>query len=105
MGTGENHLEGLTIDKANYVIFIDKETFDTNKMDMNFDLKMSVEGQKSTIQTKSVVTFTEINHLDTIDALKAVLIMLQLLKIKPMRKPVVDFPSSIGFNYWRILYH
>lgn len=67
MGTGENPLEGLTIDKANYVINIDKETFDTNKMDVNFDLKMSVEGQESTIQTKSVVTYTEINHLDTID--------------------------------------
>ena len=67
LGTGENPLEGLTIDKANYVIHIDKETFDTNKMDMNFDLKMSVEGQESTIQTKSVVTYTEINHLDTID--------------------------------------
>ncbi|KOS67819.1 hypothetical protein AEA09_04120 [Lysinibacillus contaminans] len=67
LGTGENPLEGLTIDKANYVIHIDKETFDTNKIDMNFDLKMSVEGQESTIQTKSVVTYTEINHLDTID--------------------------------------
>lgn len=67
LGTAENPLDDLTIDKANYVLSIDKKTFDTNKMDMNFDLKMSIEGQASTIQTKSVVTYTDINHLDTID--------------------------------------
>ena len=67
LGTGQNPLDGLTIDKANYVIFIDKETFDTNKMNMNFDLKMSIEGQEATIQTKSEVTYTEINNLDKID--------------------------------------
>lgn len=67
LGTGQNPLDGLTIEKVNYVIYIDKETFDTNKLDMNFDLKMSIEGQEATIQTKSVVTYTEINNLDSID--------------------------------------
>lgn len=67
LGTGQNPLDDLTIDKANYVIYIDKETFDTNKMNMNFDLKMSIEGQEATIQTKSKVTYTEINNLDKID--------------------------------------
>lgn len=67
LGTNDNPLTDLTIDQANYTILIDKETFDTNKIDINFDLKMNMEGQASTIKTKSVVTYTEINHLDTID--------------------------------------
>ncbi|MFJ7738694.1 DUF6612 family protein [Lysinibacillus sp. NPDC097287] len=67
LGTSENPLGDLSIEKANYVIYIDKETFDTNKMDMEFDLIMSVEGQEAAIQTKSVVTYTEINNLDSID--------------------------------------
>ncbi len=67
MGLEENPLDQLTIEKINYVLHIDKETFDTNKMDMNFDLKMAVEGDELLINTKSVVTYTEFNHLKTID--------------------------------------
>ncbi|MFJ7950164.1 DUF6612 family protein [Lysinibacillus sp. NPDC096418] len=67
IGAGNNPLDGLSIDKANYVIYIDKETFDTNKMDMEFDLIMKVEGQEVSIQTKSVVTYSEINNIDSID--------------------------------------
>ncbi|UZM98567.1 hypothetical protein OL548_29115 [Lysinibacillus sp. MHQ-1] len=44
-----------------------KKTFDTNKMDMNFDLKMAVEGDELLMNTKSVVTYTDFNHLKTID--------------------------------------
>lgn len=67
MGLEENPLDQLTIEKINYVLHIDKETFDTNKMDMNFDLKMAVEGDELLMNTKSVVTYTEFNHLKTID--------------------------------------
>lgn len=67
LGLEENPLADLTIDQVNYVIYIDKKTFDTNKMDMNFDLKMSVEGEELTMSTTSVITYTHINHLDTID--------------------------------------
>lgn len=67
MGLEENPLDQLTIEKINYVLHIDKETFDTNKMDMNFDLKMAVEGDELIMNTKSVVTYTEFNHLKTID--------------------------------------
>jgi len=56
MGLEENPMDQLTIEKINYVLHIDKETFDTKKMDMNFDLKMAVE-----------VTYTDFNHLKTID--------------------------------------
>ncbi|MFL1996563.1 DUF6612 family protein [Lysinibacillus irui] len=67
IGLEENPLDQLTIEKINYVLYIDKETFDTNKMDMNFDLKMAVEGDELVMNTKSVVTYTEFNHLKTID--------------------------------------
>lgn len=67
LGTNENPLTNLAIDQANYTIIIDKETFDTNKIDMNFNLKINMEGQESTIKTKTLVTYSEINHLDTID--------------------------------------
>ncbi|KOY81114.1 DUF6612 family protein [Lysinibacillus macroides] len=67
MELGENPLDGLTIDQINYVLYIDKDTFDTNKMDMKFDLKMNVEGQELTMNTKSVITYTEFDHLKTID--------------------------------------
>jgi len=67
MGLEENPMDQLTIEKINYVLHIDKETFDTKKMDMNFDLKMAVEGDELLMNTKSVVTYTDFNHLKTID--------------------------------------
>jgi len=67
MGLEENPMDQLTIEKINYVLHIDKETYDTNKMDMNFDLKMAVEGDELLMNTKSVVTYTDFNHLKTID--------------------------------------
>lgn len=67
MGLEENPMDQLTIEKINYVLHIDKETFDTKKMDMNFDLKTAVEGDELLMNTKSVVTYTDFNHLKTID--------------------------------------
>ncbi|MET4561787.1 hypothetical protein ABIA69_002957 [Lysinibacillus parviboronicapiens] len=67
LGLEENPLDNLTIDQVNYVLYIDKETFDTTKMDMNFDFKMKVEGEELAMTTKSVVTYSEFNHLKTID--------------------------------------
>ena len=59
------------------MLHIDKETFDTNKMDMNFDLKMAVEGDELLMNTKSVVTYTEFNHLKQSIFPKALLITLK----------------------------
>ncbi|KOP72549.1 hypothetical protein AMS59_16660 [Lysinibacillus sp. FJAT-14745] len=73
MGIEENPLNKLTIDKIHYTLQIDKKTFDTNKMDMNFDLKMKVEDQELSMKTKSVVTYTDFNHLKSIDIPKEVI--------------------------------
>ncbi|MGE7091074.1 DUF6612 family protein [Lysinibacillus sp. NPDC048646] len=67
LGLEENPLDNLTIDKVNCVLHIDKETFDTTKIDMNFDFKMKVEGAELAMTKKSVITYTEFNHLKTID--------------------------------------
>ena len=67
MGLEENPLDNLTIDKIHYVLEVDKKTFDTTKMDMDFDLKMKVEDQELSMKTKSAVTYTDFNHLKTID--------------------------------------
>ncbi|MGE7688063.1 DUF6612 family protein [Lysinibacillus sp. NPDC097214] len=67
MGLENNPLDNLTIDKIHYILQIDKKTFDTNKMDMNFDLKIKIEDQELSTKTKSVVTYTDFNHLKTID--------------------------------------
>lgn len=63
----ENPLDNLTIDKMNYVLYIDKETFDTNKIDVKMDLKIKVEDEELSTKTKTVITYTEFNHLKTID--------------------------------------
>jgi len=63
----ENPLDNLTIDKMNYVIYIDKETFDTNKIDVIMDMKIKVEDEELSTKTKTVITYTEFNHLKTID--------------------------------------
>ncbi|KOS60424.1 MULTISPECIES: DUF6612 family protein [Lysinibacillus] len=63
----ENPLDNLTINKMDYVLYIDKETFDTNKIDVNMDLKIKVEDEEFSSKTKTVVTYTEFNNLKTID--------------------------------------
>ncbi|MFE3576255.1 DUF6612 family protein [Lysinibacillus sp. NPDC059133] len=63
----ENPLDNLTINKMDYVLYIDKETFDTNKIDVNMDLKIKVEDEEFSSKTKTVVTYTDFNNLKTID--------------------------------------
>lgn len=59
-------LEGITFEDAKYVITIDKKTFDTVKMDMDFIMNMDVMGQQSKVDTKSTVTYSEFDNVDTI---------------------------------------
>nr|WP_264988154.1 DUF6612 family protein [Lysinibacillus sp. KH24] len=67
VGLGENPLDQLQIDKIHYIVYIDKKTFDTTKMNMDFDLKMDIEGETLAMTTASVITYTAFNHLKTID--------------------------------------
>lgn len=59
-------LDAMTIEKANYVLTIDKKTFDTNKIDVDFDFNMTIEGEKASIVSKSIITYTSINNISEI---------------------------------------
>jgi len=69
----ENPLDNLTINKMDYVLYIDKKTFDTNKIDVNMDLKIKVENEEFSSKTKTVVTYTDFNNLKTIDIPKEII--------------------------------
>ncbi|MGE7693088.1 DUF6612 family protein [Lysinibacillus sp. NPDC094177] len=69
----ENPLDNLTINKMDYVLYIDKETFDTNKIDVNMDLKIKVENEEFSSKMKTVVTYTDFNNLKTIDIPKEII--------------------------------
>ncbi|MGE7673995.1 DUF6612 family protein [Lysinibacillus sp. NPDC094403] len=69
----ENPLDNLTINKMDYVLYIDKETFDTNKIDVNMDLKIKVEKEEFSSKMKTVVTYTDFNNLKTIDIPKEII--------------------------------
>lgn len=64
--TPNTPLTDLTIEHANYTIVLNKKTFDTNKLDMHFALLMNMEGQTSKMDSKTEVTYTNVNHLETI---------------------------------------
>ncbi|MGE8036438.1 hypothetical protein B1B04_19790 [Lysinibacillus sp. KCTC 33748] len=69
----ENPLDNLMINKMNYVLYIDKETFDTNKIEVDMDLKIKVADEELSSKSKSVVTYTDFNSLKTIDIPKEII--------------------------------
>lgn len=69
----ENPLDNLTINKMDYVLYIDKETFDTKKIDVDMDLKIKVEDEEFSSKMKTVVTYTDFNNLKTIDIPKEII--------------------------------
>lgn len=60
-------LETMSFEDALYKITIDKETFDTTKFDMDFVMKMDVEGQSTTVDTKSSITFSNFDAVEAIN--------------------------------------
>ncbi len=69
----ENLLDNLTINNMDYVLYIDKESFDTKKIDVNMDLKITVDNEEVSSKTKTVVTYTDFNNLKTIDIPKEII--------------------------------
>lgn len=65
--------DGIKFEDAKYIITIDKETFDTTKMDMDFVMTMDVEGVTSKVDTKSTIIYSDFNAVDTITIPQAVL--------------------------------
>lgn len=66
-------LETMSFEDAVYTLTIDKETFETTKVDMDFVMKMAMEGQVSTIDTTSSSVFSNFNAVEPISVPKEVI--------------------------------
>lgn len=70
---GEELLKGLNIEKVNYEIFIDKETFNTTALNMVMDMTMAVEGEKMKLSQDLKSIFSNYNKVEPIKVPQEVL--------------------------------
>ena len=66
MGAGEEIQMDFAINSVNYLIHIDKETFQTNKLDVVIDMDMEVDGEKMNIQQDVKSNFSDFNEVEEI---------------------------------------
>ncbi|MDI2585970.1 hypothetical protein OR571_02185 [Psychrobacillus sp. NEAU-3TGS] len=66
MGMGEEIQMDFDIHSVNYLIHIDKETFQTNKLDVVFDMDMDIDGEKMNIVQDVKSTFSGFNEVEEI---------------------------------------
>ena len=66
MGMGEEVQMDFDIHSVNYLIHIDKETFQTNKLDVVFDMDMDIDGEKMNIVQDVKSTFSGFNEVEEI---------------------------------------
>ena len=62
----EQILKDLNIEKVNYEIFIDKETFNTNALNMVMDMTMPVEGEEMKLSQNLKSVFSKYNEVEPI---------------------------------------
>jgi len=62
----EISFEGINIKDANYIITVDKETFNITKIVMDFVMSMDVDGVLADVNTSSTTTYSNFNAVDTI---------------------------------------
>lgn len=65
-GEAQEILDGMTIHKIYYEIFIDKETFQPNTINMTMDFDMEMEGESVNIQSDMQAEYSNFNGIDTI---------------------------------------
>lgn len=58
--------ENMSFDNVNYVITIDKETFDIHKMDTIVDMTLEMEGESVTVSTDAKIAFNNFNGVEDI---------------------------------------
>ncbi|MFJ8237742.1 DUF6612 family protein [Ureibacillus sp. NPDC094379] len=68
LGTTEEQqlFESMKFDKVNYVITINKETFDITAMDMVLDFTIDMEGESMSISNDTKVAFNNFNGVEAI---------------------------------------
>lgn len=59
-------MAGMNIEKVNYTIYIDKETFQTNKMDVVMDMTMEMDGQSMEITQDMKADYSNYNGVEPI---------------------------------------
>ena len=59
-------IENMKFDNINYVIKIDKETFDIHAMDTIFDITIDVEGKSMKVATDAKIAFNNFNEVEAI---------------------------------------
>lgn len=59
-------LDGMTINKIYYEIFIDKETFQPNAINMTMDFDMEMEGESVNIQSEIESVYSNFNGIEAI---------------------------------------
>ncbi len=55
------------VKKADYILYIDKKTFNLTKMDTTMDLSVTAGGQEIAIQQQMKATFSDYNKIDKIE--------------------------------------
>lgn len=70
---GEELLKGLNIEKVNYEIFIDKETFNTTALNMVMDMTIAVEGEEMKLSQDLKSIFSNYNKVEPIKVPQEVL--------------------------------
>ncbi|MFC7685974.1 DUF6612 family protein [Ureibacillus sp. GCM10028918] len=58
--------ENMSFDTVNYVITIDKETFDIHKMDTVVNMTLEIEGEAITVNTDAKIAFNNFNAVEDI---------------------------------------
>jgi len=69
----ENMLKDMNIEKVDYEIFIDKETFNTSAFNMNLEMTVTVEGEEMKMSQNMKSTFNKFNEIEPIKVPQEVL--------------------------------
>ncbi|MFJ7827257.1 DUF6612 family protein [Psychrobacillus sp. NPDC096623] len=63
---GENVNMDFTIHSVNYLVHIDKDSFQTNKLDMVIDMDMTMDGETINLNMDASTDFSKFNEIDEI---------------------------------------
>lgn len=66
MGVGEEIQMDFVIHSVDYLIHIDKETFQTNKLDVVIDMDIEIDGEKMNVKQDVKSTFSDFNEIEEI---------------------------------------
>jgi len=66
-------LEGITVNKLNYEMIVDKDTYETKTFKMDLDMSMESNGEKMNMKQNILAAYTGINTINSIEIPQEVL--------------------------------